>query len=66
MIVFQGEELKVNKASQKIIWLYGAQWRRKKLSKLGIDEALLSQSERVELMHQLDKQEGRVRGLFGV
>ena len=66
MITVNGETVKLNRAAQKMVWLYGAQWRNLELNQMGIDEEELTEDMRAELMEQLNKQEQRVRGLFGV
>jgi len=65
MIILDGEIMKANKAAQKIVWLYGAQWARGDLESYGINESELTKEEKLELVEQLKKQENRVRGLFG-
>ena len=63
--MLDNKETTAIRAAKNIIWLYGAKWQRGNLQDYGIDEAQLSKEERIELIEQLEKQENRVRALFG-
>ena len=65
MILLNRTETKASKVAQTIIWQHVAQWSLRKFQDYGIDEKQLTNEEQSELIEQLEKQEGRVRALFG-
>ena len=66
MIVIETKTYRAKKAAQHIIWRHGARWLTEDLTVLGVDEAQLTDSERIELLEQLHLQDRRIRALFGI